>query len=198
MSLPRRLLSAVARIAPPSIAAAAMLAGPPLAPAPLAAQTTGSADAAPLEFMGFRAGATLSDVTTRVDSGDGGHLRCDRSRVDARVTECRATLADPDLGGPVELWLSAIDGVTGVMTLAGDVTPDQLDAWRARLERQYGRVGARVQGTQWMMQWVRHGRMLRLTWRVAQGDRTASVSLVDGHVLDAWQPARSPSARGSR
>jgi hypothetical protein len=37
-----------------------------------------------------------------------------------------------------------------------------------------------------MMQWVRRGRMLRLTWKTDRGDRVASVSLVDGRVLDAW------------
>ncbi len=37
-----------------------------------------------------------------------------------------------------------------------------------------------------MMQWVRRGRMLRLTWRTDRRGRTASVSLVDGRVLDAW------------
>jgi hypothetical protein len=28
--------------------------------------------------------------------------------------------------------------------------------------------------------------MIRLTWRSERGGRTMSVSLVDGHVLDAW------------
>ena len=42
-----------------------------------------------------------------------------------------------------------------------------------------------------MMQWVRRGRMIRLTWRMEKGNRTASVSLIDGHVLDAWGRARS-------
>ena len=77
------------------------------------------------------------------------------------------------------------------MTLSADVSPDQLDSWRAELEKSYGRVGAQVQGNQWMMQWVRRGRMIRLTWRMEKGNRTASVSLIDGHVLDAWGRARS-------
>ena len=41
-----------------------------------------------------------------------------------------------------------------------------------------------------MMQWVRRGRMLRLTWRTERGERTASVSLVDGRVLDGWGGGR--------
>jgi hypothetical protein len=28
--------------------------------------------------------------------------------------------------------------------------------------------------------------MLRLTWRIERGEKVASVSLVDGRVLDAW------------
>ncbi|HWN18450.1 MAG TPA: hypothetical protein VNO19_05990, partial [Gemmatimonadales bacterium] len=56
----------------------------------------------------------------------------------------------------------------------------------------YGRVGPRIQGAQWMLQWVRRGRMIRLTWRLERGEKVASVSLVDGHVLDGW--GRSGSA----
>ncbi len=191
MSVPR-LLSRL--LAPGPALSLALMAVPPAA----LAQSAAAADPAPLEFMGFRAGATLDAVTARVDSDEGGHLKCDHSRLDPRVTECRATLADPDLGGPIDLWLSAIDGVTGVLTLSSGVAADQLDDWRGRLERRYGRVGAKVQGTQWMMQWVRRGRMIRLTWRVQQGERTASVSLVDGHVLDAWHPARGAAMKGSQ
>jgi hypothetical protein len=55
-------------------------------------------------------------------------------------------------------------------------------------------VGAKAQGSQWMMQWVRRGRMLRLTWRTDRGKRTASVSLVDGRVLDAWGQKRAAAS----
>ena len=43
-----------------------------------------------------------------------------------------------------------------------------------------------VQGPQWMLQWVRQGRMMRLTWRVDNNAKVASVSLVDGWILDDW------------
>jgi hypothetical protein len=46
-----------------------------------------------------------------------------------------------------------------------------------------------------MMQWVRDGRMVRLTWRVDRDERIASVSLVDGQVLDGWGNNRR-EARG--
>ena len=36
------------------------------------------ADTAPLEFHGFRAGATLAELQTLLTALDGGRLRCDR------------------------------------------------------------------------------------------------------------------------
>ena len=160
------------------------------------AQSPVVADTSALEFLGFRAGAHLSEVGARIRELDGGRLRCDRAKADRRVTECRATLTDPATALPVDLWLSAIDSLAGVMTLSGEVEGDELDRWRGGIERRYGRVGAQVQGTQWMMQWVRRGRMMRLTWRMERGERVASVSLVDGRVLDGWGRARSRA--GSR
>jgi hypothetical protein len=46
-----------------------------------------------------------------------------------------------------------------------------------------------------MLQWVRRGRMIRLTWRLERGEKIVSVSLVDGHVLDGWGRSGSASAR---
>ena len=124
-------------------------------------------------------------------SSSGGRLRCQRAKADSHVMECRATVNDPELGSTLKLWVSAMDSVAGIITLSSDVTADQLDRWRGFIEQRYGRVGAQVQGTQRMMQWVHHGRMLRLTWRIENGRKTASVSLVDGPVLDAWGRGRA-------
>jgi hypothetical protein len=89
----------------------------------------------------------------------------------------------------------------GILTVSAGVTGVELDRWKGALERQFGVVDAKVQGGQWMLQWVRRGTMLRLTWKIEQGVRVASVSLVDGRVLDAWgrtragtQPAAGASA----
>jgi hypothetical protein len=49
-----------------------------------------------------------------------------------------------------------------------------------------------------MMQWVRRGRMLRLTWRKEGTATTASVSLVDGRVLDRWGRRRDPGTEKGR
>lgn len=196
---PARALRATALVAL-ALAALAGAGGTPLAAqaapasgAPVSG-TPEAGDSGALGFLGFRAGARIAAIAARVDSLEGRPLACMSSRVDPHVSECRTTLHDPEVGGTVEVWLSAVDSVAGVLTLAGAVTADQLDAWRGRLERRYGQTDARVQGTQWMMQWVRQRRMLRLTWRSQQGARAASVSLVDGRVLDAWRPMRSAGA----
>ena len=147
-------------------------------------------DTSGLQFVGFRAGARLEELDAQLLHLGGRGLRCRRSTIDHRVTECRAALSAPDLGGPVDLWVSAIDSVAGVITISGRVAPEQLERWRRGLQDRYGTVGPKVQGTQWMLQWVRRGRMLRLTWRLERAGKVASVSLVDGRVLDDWGRSR--------
>lgn len=151
----------------------------------LAGSTAASAQAPELSFLGFEAGAPLSAVAARADSLD-GDLDCQRSRTDSHLRECRGTAIDPLSGSQVQLWLSSADSMTSVLTISGTVDGDQLDQWRSDLVSHFGAVGARVQGPQWMMQWVRRGRMLRLTWRVDGNTKRASVSLIDGAVLDQW------------
>ena len=159
---------------------------------PASASTRPAAqDTSALQFHGFRAGARLDELDGLVRRLDGGRLRCDRAKRDRRVSECRGTVRDSALGGEVKIWVSAIDSVAGIITLSAGVDGERLDRWRQSIESRYGRVGAKAQGTQWMMQWVRRGRMLRLTWRTDRGERTASVSLVDGRVLDAWGQKRA-------
>jgi hypothetical protein len=154
-----------------------------------AAQSTvvpAAADPPPLAFFGFEAGLSLASIAVQVQSLGGQNLECRQARADHSVHECRATVFDPVGGRPVAVWLSAMDSLTGILTLSGEVTADQLEGWKTDLESQFGLVGARVQGPQWSMQWVRRGRMIRLTWRIEHGKRAASVSMVDGRVLDAW------------
>ena len=161
-----------------------------------ASATTGTAaqDTSALQFHGFRAGARLAELDSLIRRLDGGRLRCDRAKRDRRVSECRTTVRDSAMGGAMKVWVSAIDSVAGVITLSAGVDGETLDRWRQGIESRYGRVGAKVQGSQWMMQWVRRGRMLRLTWRTDRGERTASVSLVDGRVLDEWGRKRAAAS----
>jgi hypothetical protein len=144
-----------------------------------------SGDTTALEFLGFRAGARLEDLNLRIRNSSGS-LRCRQSRADRRVSECRGALPKGRGEPRVDVWVSAIDSLAGVMTLSGKVDSAQLGNWQDTLQSRYGKVGTWVQGTQRMLQWVRRGRMIRLTWRVEGGSQVASVSLVDGRVLDNW------------
>ena len=125
----------------------------------------------------------------------GADLHCRVAKSDRRVTECRAELQDAEGGARLDLWISAVDSVAGVITLSGTMVDGQLESWRGTLERRYGRTPMQVQGPQRMMQWVRQGRMIRLTWRIDHGDTVASLSLVDGRVLDAWGRSRASSGK---
>jgi hypothetical protein len=165
---------------------------------PASAASAGNPDTTALQFHGFRAGARLDEIAAVVGKLEGGRLRCDRAKADRHVTECRGRFTDPELGGTLALWISAIDSVAGIITIRSDLAGDRLDHWRDGIVARYGKVGARAQGTQWMMQWVRRGRMLRLTWRQERGEKVASVSLVDGRVLDAWGRARARTSLVSR
>jgi hypothetical protein len=166
-----------------------------LAPAPLTAQAAPATD--PLIIFGIKAGAPVREVADIIADRDGGNLRCDRSKVDLRVEECRATVSVPEAAEPLELWMSAIDSVTSILTFAGNLAPDELDQLRSSLERRYGRVDAKAQNSQWMMQWVRKGTMIRLTWRAQQGAKATSVALIDGNVLDAWTARRGTPQKAS-
>jgi hypothetical protein len=156
---------------------------------PASALATTPPDTSALHFRGFRAGARLAELDVVVRR-HGGRLRCEGSKQDSRVSECRGSVRD-SVVGPIHLWVSAMDSAAGVITLSAGLDSSALAGWRRELERRYGQVPAKKQGGQSMLQWVRRGRMLRLTWRTERGELTASVSLVDGHVLDAWGANRA-------
>ncbi len=160
-------------------------------PRPFFSQTGPRSDLPPLEFLGFRAGTHLAEIAAHAKELGSTGLKCDRARRDQGITECRGALVDSLSGQPIELWFSAVDSAADILTLSGPVTAEQLMAWRNRLESAFGLVGARVQGSQWMLQWVRNRQMLRLTWRVDQHEKVASVSLVDGPLLDDWGRRRT-------
>jgi hypothetical protein len=146
-------------------------------------------DTSALRFYGVRAGARLDELHALLRR-NGGRLNCDRAKRDPKVSECRGTISD-SATGTIKVWVSAMDSAAGVITLSATVDSNALNRWRRDLERRYGTVAVRTQGGQSMLQWVRRGRMLRLTWRAERGGLTASVSLVDGRVLDAWGAGRT-------
>ena len=170
-------------------AALALLA---LYPAPL---TPAFAQGPPLAFFGFRAGAPLADTDAQVRLLLGPGLACQRSQADRRLQDCRATIADPVANTPVSIWLAAIDSLTGVLTVSATLQGADLMRWRDELEAVYGVRPATMDGPQGMVQWIRGTQMLRLTWRYAPGRIQASVSLVDGPVLDGWNLRATDSAR---
>jgi hypothetical protein len=158
-----------------------------LFPAPASGTTL--PDTSALQFRGFRAGARLDELDALMRR-QGGRLRCDRAKRDPKVSECRGTVSD-SVAGRIAVWVSAMDSAAGVITLSAAVDSSALGGWRRELERRYGQVAEKKQGGQSMLQWVRRGRMLRLTWRTERGELAASVSLVDGRVLDAWGAGRT-------
>jgi hypothetical protein len=157
--------------------------------APIPALPASQQDTSALRFLGVRAGAPLQEIAAEVRRR-GGTLHCDQSKTDPRVRECRGTLPGAADQRGVAVWVSAIDSAAGVIALSAPVSQATLRTWRDQLTRHYGTVAMATQGKQKMMQWVRRGRMLRLTWRPEGDGTTASVSLVDGLVLDRWGQER--------
>lgn len=144
------------------------------------------ADTASLEFLGFSAGMPLAALQDHAIQGGRGTLTCQRSAQDPRLGECRGGLPELDAGRSVDLWASIIDGGGAVVTLSGRLTAPRFDRWRTLLEGRYGTTVERHQGPMTVLQWVRHRQMLRLSWRSKGRDFEASVSLVDGALLDDW------------
>ena len=87
---------------------------------PISATGPTAPDTAALQFHGFRAGARLDEIDARLRRLEAGSLRCDGAKADRRVSECRGTFSDPDLGGTVTLWISAIDSVAGIITISAE------------------------------------------------------------------------------
>jgi hypothetical protein len=159
------------------------------------AQSTPPPDTTPLSFHAVPAGVSIAALNSMLrDRGD-KPARCVVSRSDPRVQECRGIMADSASRAPLELWSSVIDSLIAIITFKREGSSALLEDWRGDLQRRYGPVPTRVQGGQRMMQWVRRGRMIRLTWRREAPGYTMSVSLVDGRVLDGWgrdRPAKTP------
>jgi hypothetical protein len=140
----------------------------------------------PLTFIEIPAGASLASLSSRMLALGGRPPRCVRSTRDRSVTDCRGSFRQPGSTAPVEIWLSAIDSLAGIITFKHTGNSERLNEWRGDLEHRYGVVPTQVQGNQRMKQWVRRGRMIRLTWRREAEGTSVSVSLVDGRVLDGW------------
>lgn len=144
-----------------------------------------------LGFLGFRAGMPLPAVDSAAHQAGADSLHCTRSTTDTLIRECRASLPDADAGRTVDLWLSAVGDSASILTLAAVLTPARLDRWHEYLAARFGEALPRVRGGITTVQWIVGRRMLRLSWRPRGRSFEASVSLVDGQVLDAWGNRRS-------
>ena len=163
----------------------------------LPAQTPSRTRLPSLKFFSFRVGVPLEHVATTAANWGGSPLDCRQSVVDPDVLDCRSSFADPITAASIDLWLSAMDSLVGVLTVSGEVSGLQLDGWRSSLISAYGDAQVTTQGSQRTLQWIRHRQMLRLTWRDIDGTTSASVSLIDGPVLDGWGRRRRDVTGGS-
>jgi hypothetical protein len=164
------------------------------APPSLAAQSP----APDLEFLGFRPGLSRLAADSLAREAGADSLSCQVSARDPSVTECRASLPDADAGRTVDLWFSAIRDTAAILTLSARTAPSRLDRWLEYLSARFGPPTTRIRGPITMAQWIRDRRMLRLTSRARGRDFEASVSLVDGRVLDAWAGVPLPPDTGRR
>ena len=146
------------------------------------------AQAAPVafEFLGFRPGMARHALDTAVHAAGADSVQCLTSHADPHLTECRASLPSADADRTVDLWFSAVNDTATVLTLSATVTASRLDRWREFLSAKYGAPPPRTRGPITMLQWTADRRMLRLSWRAHGRGFDASVSMVDGRVLDAW------------
>ena len=173
--------------------------------APLLAQGPVPAvvDTAPFGFLGFQPGLPIALLRERATQLGKGSLDCQRAARDLRLGECRGGLPELDAGRSVDLWASMIDGRAAVLTLSARLPEARFARWREFLEGRYGVVPEKRQGPMRMLQWVRNGRMLRLSWRAKGRDFETSVSMVDGPLLDGWanqgkRPTAAPPGSSPR
>lgn len=111
--------------------------------------------------------------------------------MDARFSECRGVIPT-GTDGAIALIASLISDSAAILILQGPIGPEGVDRWRDDLTARYGSVAPRREHGQESWQWVRRGRMIRLTTRVEQGNRIGSVTLVHGPLLDQLGPLPPP------
>lgn len=111
--------------------------------------------------------------------------------MDPRFTECLGRIAPP--GEPVlSLTASLVHDTVAILLLSGPVADSDLPRWRAALDDRIGPAAVRQSQGQTVWQWVRARRMVRITVQAGSGTRMASVSLVDGVLLDGLGEPRIP------
>lgn len=140
-------------------------------------------------LLGLAPGLVQSDLQDRV-AKLGGRLACRTSSVDRRFAECSAILTNAPDGRRWDLLASMVDGTGAVILLKASVETADVASMKQELTNELGRPNYRKQGEQQSFEWIRSGRMMRLTSRPERGKTVVSVSLVEGSVLDALNASR--------
>jgi hypothetical protein len=139
-------------------------------------------------MLGLAPGGTPGELRDDV-AKLGGRLSCKASTTDPRFTECTAAFND---SGSLrwDLRASLVDSTSAVILLKTTASKDELTSLRTTLTKSLGRPNYRQQAGQTSYEWIRAGRMMRLTSRTEKGALQLAVSLVDGAALDALNASR--------
>ena len=146
--------------------------------APLVGQTADR-----LGIHGLEPGTSQAALGERVGQL-GGKLGCHGSTANSRLGECLASLTRTPDHRSWTLRASMVEGTTAVLILTAPISDRDLDRLREQLIADFGRPNLRNQGTLKSYEWIRSGRMMRLTSNGSGDKREVSISLVEGAVLD--------------
>lgn len=138
----------------------------------------------PLAFLGLEPGMHRATIDSVV-AGHGGALRCRPTR-EPRITACSGQFSRS--GATLTTTISLVDGRIGIALISTRLPAGRIADWHAELVGRYGAAAPSRRPGQESFQWIRAGRMLRLTVRREPGGLTASVSLLDGALLDGLPP----------
>lgn len=137
-----------------------------------------------LSFLGLEPGMHHPAADSAM-ARHGGTLQCQPTR-EPRITACRGRLRVS--GEVLSTSISLVDDRVAIALISARLPAARIADWHAELVDRYGEAPASRRAGQESFQWIRSGRMLRLTVRREQGGLTASVSLLDGRLLDSLPP----------
>lgn len=136
-----------------------------------------------LEVFGLVPGGTVADLQESL-AKMGAKPVCKISPADRRVSECTATLTRTPDHRNWAVIATTVDGTAGVLLLRASIDSKGFDALREEWTARLGRPNLKHLANLDSYQWIRAGRMLKLTGRNERGRYEVTVSLVEGVVLD--------------
>ena len=137
----------------------------------------------PLALLGLAPGIPRAALEERV-ARLGGRLACKTSGVDSRFAECTTVLPHAPDGRRWSLLASLVDGSAAILLLTAPFDAKELVSFREELTGTLGRPNLRQRADQESFEWIRAGKMMRLTSRRGDGRLKVSVSLLQGDLLD--------------